>query len=143
MKKMACLLATSILFTGCFNSKEKISIEPIKAIDFITIHTENGDTTGYRFDNYKVKNYNDDNLSKRIIDTFEKKNLPSVVSKYTNYKMIFFKAVDDTDTIMLRDHPDRFYNMENQLCEYVYFKGKLVQISRFDDGKQSIVWDSR
>jgi hypothetical protein len=131
--------AIAILFVlctiGCTSGPSHLVILPLKVIDTVISKKFNGKIYTDKLSNYKIANYEDNPESLKLLEAFVEKNADTEKGKYATYTISFFEATDDTDTIMLRDHPSRFYNLENLLYEYTWFKGKFMGRTKYKNGE--------
>lgn len=133
MKNLKILLLLW-LFAACVN-RQQMAIQPLKMLDTVTIHSFNGKTTMNKFVNYKVYGYKNNKESLKYIADFIKINKDTESGKYGTYLITLFKASDETNLISLKQHPDRYYNINTTICEYKWFDGKFVSRTIFDNGK--------
>jgi hypothetical protein len=74
---------------------------------------------------YKIKGYRDTKTNSKIINDFVERTKDVNLNRYTWYSISFFIASDETNIISLKQHPDRYYNQDNIIYEYTWFRGKF------------------
>lgn len=138
MKNLKAVIAiVFVLYTiGCTGGPTHLVILPLKVIDTVISQKFNGKIYTNKLSHYKIVDYEDNPESLKLLETFVKKNADTEKGKYATYTISFFEATDDTDTIMLRNHPSRFYNLENLLYEYTWFKGKFMGRVKYKNGER-------
>lgn len=123
------------LIASCENLHDKLTIMPLKALDVIDTVRDNGKIKAInKLDYYKVIGFRDDKATLAAIDSFAIKNRDPEFNKYNQYSLSFNQAVDETNKIELKQHPDRYYNAENAIYEYIWIKGKFIVRNRIKNG---------
>src|SRR5438046_1429759 len=105
--KNLILLTSLCLQASCIRSQNKIEIIPFAMLDRTTdtLHDSQGIHL-YKTNNFLIRNYTTDNKSfQTSLESFVKKNTPSDLSAYTNYKMVFYKESKITTPAHLKDNP--------------------------------------
>ncbi|NNU34003.1 hypothetical protein HK413_07240 [Mucilaginibacter sp. S1162] len=121
---------------GCTRVPTHLVILPLRVIDTVISQNFNGKIYTDKLSNYKIVDYEDNPQTLKLLEAFVKKPQIQKKGKYATYTMSFFEATDDTDTIMLKDHPSRFYNLENLLYEYTGFKGRFMGRIKYKNGER-------
>ncbi|MCJ0741385.1 hypothetical protein [Pedobacter montanisoli] len=117
-----------IIIAGFIFSCKQKSLEFIKLDQFTRVDTIKGGSRAnlYKEDYFIVNNYKDDLNSERIIDSSMYKSRDKELYKYTEYKIIVYRASEKANIDHLRENPADFDNGDfdnNKVFVYIWRNG--------------------
>lgn len=118
---------------ACIN-RQQMGIQPLKMLDTLIVQSLNGKTVNNKFVNYKITGYTDNDESLKYITRFLEANKERDIEQYHSYIIRFFKASDETNLISLKQHPDRYYNLNTTIYLYQWLDGKFMAREKYVDG---------
>ncbi len=129
-----------VTFTTVSCSMQTISIEPLIEFNEIDTLMDNGKVMLIKTDNFVIKNYKDDGVNQKYIDSFVWKHKAVDIKRYNQYNIVLYKYSDRSELSKItRNSKKRILPpQQDMLLNYLWFDGKFVDKTKFENGQPII-----
>jgi hypothetical protein len=124
----------TVIIIGCDHQKKTMSFIPIPVLTRID-SSEQGVIN--RIEEYLIEQFEDNEKSRQIIDSFAYAQNVSDTNKYTHFYIAFYRKSQITNLESIKAYKDYIppEGMDDLLYEYVWAKGLLVGKYKYEKGR--------
>ncbi|WP_295650169.1 hypothetical protein [uncultured Mucilaginibacter sp.] len=132
-----CLLICFLL-SGCSGHAQKLIFTHVPLLTSIDTSSVSGKISISKQECYLIENFTEDSISVKTVDDFVNTHKDSVLKKYANYYITFYKKSSQTNIENIRKNKriiDR-YSFDNDLIyNYFWAQGKFICRFRYKNGE--------